>query len=163
MRACLTQASTQNTTNLISVGRDNWYPVLFPLKKTAFSIGIRSVHLILNAMELDVICPARRLRIPRNCKTIGHFSIENHHLSGAIPHYLCIFSRRSKSSWHLLFYYFYVAIGSTNGRPGCTCTWSPQNHHFSKAKNLQFLLKNLHVYISKRTGRKHSRRILFIH
>ena len=28
-------------------------------------------------------------------KIIGHFSIENHHLSGAILHYLCISNRKS--------------------------------------------------------------------
>ena len=33
-----------------------------------------------------------RLMIPRICKNNGHFSIRNHHFSGAILHSLCIFN-----------------------------------------------------------------------
>ena len=39
--------------------------------------------------------------VTSNCKMNGHFSIQNHHFSGAILHYLSIFNTNSKESWHL--------------------------------------------------------------
>ena len=41
--------------------------------------------------------PHRSLRGTLNCKIIGLFSIENHHVSGTILHYLCIFNRKFKN------------------------------------------------------------------
>ena len=46
-----------------------------------------------------------------NCKIIGHFSIQNHHFSGAILHYLCISSKMNR---HL---YCNSQYSSTLGNP----------------------------------------------
>ena len=39
------------------------------------------------------------LSITSKCKIIGHFSMENHQFSWAIPHNLCIFNGEFKSKW----------------------------------------------------------------
>ena len=43
------------------------------------------------------------LRVPRFAKIISRFSIENHHFSAALPHYLCVFYRGFETKLTFLF------------------------------------------------------------
>ena len=73
-----------------------------------------------NSNNASLTVDARKLRqlletLPgtSNCKIIGQFSIENHHLPGGILHYLCIFNRKSETIWH-----FYC------NSQYCRCPWT---------------------------------------
>ena len=81
-----------------------------------------------------------------------HFSIENHHFSGAIPHYLCIVNAKFKRKWHL----YLLKIGrdgeayrSAVVDPGgvkytavpCDC------FTFKKQKFIIVLVQNRHLFL----------------
>ena len=58
-----------------------WFPIL---KKRPFIVKLAAPQ------------TAPNIPVSRNCKIIGHFSIQNHRFSGEILHYLCIFNRKSQ-------------------------------------------------------------------
>ena len=48
--------------------------------------------------QLDVKAGAAACAIDTSdCKIIGHFSMQNHHFSGVILHFFCIFNRKFKT------------------------------------------------------------------
>ena len=59
----------------------------------------------------------RAPQLPRIAIIIAHFSMENHHFSGEIPHYLCIFNRKFKKlNWHLCYNsYLSCGVGAIGG------------------------------------------------
>ena len=60
----------------------------------SFMEGAQKLHAQKRSMRRASF--ATEALLTSNCKTNEHFSIQNHHFSGAILHYLCIFGGKFK-------------------------------------------------------------------